>query len=127
MLRPAALLFLLLCPSVAAPQGAGPLAPPPDAFASWSPAGLPAADHGTLALSLQAGSRAGNALLGGAIGAAAGVVFCTVVSNIAKDEGTGFSTCTTNGYLLTGGIGFALGMVVGLLVESDSPPPQTST
>jgi hypothetical protein len=117
MLRRAAVLALLLLPSVAAAQRAGPMAPPPDSFESWTPVGQPL-DRPALpaGAELRSRDRAGNAVLGGIIGAGAGVVFCTVVSNIAKDEGTGFSTCTTKGYLLTGGIGLALGLVVGLLV-----------
>jgi hypothetical protein len=42
------------------------------------------------------------------------VWFCTVVSNLANDRGTGFSTGTAKGYLLTGGVGLALGLLVGL-------------
>ena len=62
----------------------------------------------------QRGTR--HALLGGAIGAASGVVVCTVISNLANDSAGGFSTCTLKGYLLTGGAGFALGFLVGWLI-----------
>lgn len=40
-------------------------------------------------------------------------MFCTIVSN---DPGSGFSTCTTTGYLLTGGIGFAVGLAAGAAI-----------
>lgn len=80
----------------------------------WSPP--PLADFGVMTPLTRAGTpRVRNALIGGAIGAAAGAAFCTVVSNLTN-EGTGFSTCTRDGYLLTGGIGFALGALVGLVI-----------
>ena len=61
--------------------------------------------------------RLGNALLGAAIGGAAGIITCTVISNIAKDAGTGFSTCTWKGYLLLGGSGAGLGALIGALIH----------
>jgi hypothetical protein len=111
------LLALLLLPVAATAQQAGPVTPGPT-FESWTPVGLEghAGRERTAGIALESRDRTRNAFLGGVIGAAAGVAFCTIVSNIAKDEGTGFSTCTTKGYLLTGGIGFALGLVVGLAV-----------
>ncbi|MBA2460125.1 MAG: hypothetical protein H0V43_14375 [Gemmatimonadales bacterium] len=60
--------------------------------------------------------RGRHALIGAAIGTVAGLAFCTVFSNLANDPGTGFSTCTLKGYLLTGGVGFGLGLLVGLSV-----------
>ncbi len=63
--------------------------------------------------------RVRHALIGALIGGAAGVVTCTVISNLVKDEGTGFSTCTTKGYLLLGGSGAGLGAVLGLLLTRD--------
>ena len=63
--------------------------------------------------------RLGNALIGGVIGAAAGAVVCTAISNIADDSAVDrFTTCTTKGYLLTGGIGFGAGFLVGWLGSS---------
>ena len=111
------LLALLLLPVAAMAQQAGPVTPGPT-FESWTPVdpGGHAGLEPMAGTALKSRDRTGNALLGGVIGAAAGVAFCTVVSNMVKDEGTGFSTCTTKGYLLTGGIGFALGLVVGLAV-----------
>jgi hypothetical protein len=114
--RCALLALLLLLPSAAAAQRPGPVAVPSPSFESWEPGG---GSHRAFQRNvLVAGSkdRTRNALLGGAIGALAGVTFCTVVSNLVKDEGTGFSTCTTSGYLLTGGVGLALGLLVGLAV-----------
>jgi hypothetical protein len=118
MLRRFVLLSLLLLPPAAAAQQAGPVVAPAATFASWTPAEPAgyAIRRPVLDVARESRDRAGNAVLGGVIGAAAGVAFCTVVSNIAKDEGTGFSTCTTKGYLLTGGVGFALGFLVGLTV-----------
>ena len=52
------------------------------------------------------------ALVGGAIGAAAGVVFCTAVSTLANDSADGgLSFCPLDSYLLLGGAGFVLGAV----------------
>jgi hypothetical protein len=63
--------------------------------------------------------RVRNALIGGAIGTAAGLVVCTAISNIADDAAVDrFTTCTTSGYLLTGSIGFGAGFLVGWLVSS---------
>jgi hypothetical protein len=59
-------------------------------------------------------NRTHRALLGGAIGAAAGVVFCTVVSTLADDSADGgLSFCPLDSYLLIGGAGFALGAAIG--------------
>jgi hypothetical protein len=58
-----------------------------------------------------------NALLGGLIGAATGLATCTVISNLVKDSGTGFSTCTAGGYVAFGLSGLAVGALVGTLVK----------
>jgi hypothetical protein len=59
-------------------------------------------------------NRTRQALLGGAIGAAAGVVFCTAVSTLANDSAEGgLSFCPLDSYLLIGGAGFALGAAIG--------------
>ena len=113
MLRRCTLLALLLLPSAAAAQQPGPGAAPVRIFESWEPAGMARAAAHRPALVIEPKDRVGNALLGGAIGTVAGVAFCTAFSNLVN-EGTGFSTCTTRGYLLTGGVGLALGLLVGL-------------
>ena len=62
-------------------------------------------------------NRGAHALIGGFIGSAAGVVVCTAISNLAKDQGTGFSTCTSSGYLGFGLGGFVVGGLVGFAVK----------
>ena len=62
-------------------------------------------------------SRGSYALIGGLIGSAAGIVVCTAISNVVKDEGTGFSTCTTSGYVGFAAGGFAVGALVGYLIK----------
>jgi hypothetical protein len=66
---------------------------------------------------LQRRNRTGQVLLGGAIGAATGIVVCTVISNLVKDPGTGFSTCTTKGNLGFALGGAALGALLGWLIR----------
>jgi ABC-type branched-subunit amino acid transport system permease subunit len=62
-------------------------------------------------------NRKRQALLGGAIGAAAGVVFCTAVSTLANDSAEGgLSFCPLDSYLLIGGAGFALGAAIGWVI-----------
>jgi len=62
-------------------------------------------------------NREHQALLGGAIGAAAGVVFCTAVSTLANDSAEGgLSFCPLDSYLLIGGAGFVLGAAIGWLI-----------
>ncbi len=56
-------------------------------------------------------------LIGGLIGAATGIAACTVISNLAKDPGTGFSTCDAKAYLGFGVGGFAVGALIGLLIK----------
>jgi hypothetical protein len=63
------------------------------------------------------GSRAGHAVVGGLIGGAAGLLTCTVISNLVNDPGTGFSTCTRSGYLGFGLGGVAVGAIVGALIK----------
>jgi hypothetical protein len=60
--------------------------------------------------------RGRRALIGGAIGAVAGLAVCTVISNLTDERVRGFSTCTWKGYLLTGGIGFGVGFAAGWLL-----------
>jgi hypothetical protein len=94
------------------------LATQPVEFDSWYPAAMPNQVPGSFPAQPTPllPRRGRNALIGGAIGTVAGLAFCTVVSNLVNDPGSGFSTCTLNGYLLTGGIGLAAGLVIGLIV-----------
>jgi hypothetical protein len=94
------------------------LATQPIQFASWHPAAMPSDVPGSFPAQPTplVHRRGRNALIGGAIGTVAGLAFCTVVSNLVNDPGSGFSTCTLNGYLLTGGVGLAAGLVIGLIV-----------
>jgi hypothetical protein len=84
-------------------------------FESWRPAA--ALEHGrTVGGQFVAAPRhrTRRALLGGAIGAAAGVVFCTAVSTLANDSADGgVSFCPLDSYVLIGGAGFALGFAIG--------------
>jgi hypothetical protein len=55
-------------------------------------------------------------VIGGLIGAVAGVATCTLISNAFFNEGgSGMSTCTTEGNLTFAGGGFALGFAIGWL------------
>jgi hypothetical protein len=61
--------------------------------------------------------RGDQALLGGAIGAAAGVVLCTAISTLIDDSADGgLSFCPLDTYLLFAGGGFVLGAVIGWLI-----------
>lgn len=112
-IAPYAVACLCVIPAPASAQAPALLLADP-VLLPWSPP--PLADFGVLTSVTRAGApRIRHALIGSAIGAAAGVAFCTAVSNLTN-EGTGFSTCTRDGYLLTGGIGFALGALVGLVI-----------
>ncbi|MBA3258053.1 MAG: hypothetical protein H0T68_01135 [Gemmatimonadales bacterium] len=108
--------FLILAPDSAHPQHPTTLLAAPPRFESWKPEGMPSNRiSATIGRPAAARPRGRNALIGAAIGTVAGLAFCTVVSNIANDPGTGFSTCTRDGYLLTGGVGLTLGLVIGLI------------
>ncbi len=61
-------------------------------------------------------NRGRNALIGALISGATGIITCTVISNIMKDPGTGFSTCATSGYVGLGLGGAALGALIGALL-----------
>ena len=59
-------------------------------------------------------NRTRQALLGGVIGAAAGVVVCTAFSTLIDDSiRGGLSFCPLDTNLLFGGAGFVLGAVIG--------------
>ena len=65
-------------------------------------------------LDLGSRSRTRNALLGGAIGAAAGLVVCTAFSTALDDSADGgVSFCPLDTNLLFGGAGFVLGGAIG--------------
>jgi hypothetical protein len=108
--------LLLTTADLAQAQSPRPLAAAvPLQFESWRPAA--ALERGTpVTGQFVAASRhrTRRALLGGAIGAAAGVVFCTAVSTLANDSADGgLSFCPLDSYLLIGGAGFALGFFIG--------------
>jgi hypothetical protein len=58
-------------------------------------------------------------VLGGVIGAVAGVATCTLISNVFFNEGEGLSTCTTKGNLVFAGGGFAAGFAIGWFTGGD--------
>lgn len=65
-------------------------------------------------LALGSRNRTRQALLGGAIGAATGVVLCTAFSTLVDDSAQGgLSFCPLDTNLLIGGAGFVLGAVIG--------------
>jgi hypothetical protein len=111
--------FLILAgpPEVAAQRPVSVASRPPG-FESWqleAPLGL-ATPSRLPAARFEIRRRGRHALIGAAIGTVAGLGVCTLISNIVADDGAGVSTCTTKGYLLFGGVGFALGFAVGLSV-----------
>jgi hypothetical protein len=120
--RRAAVLILLLSLAAAAPAGAQGVRPGPAAtparFESWR-AEVPAAAGGALpAAQLRAAekNRTRQALIGGGIGAAAGLLGCTVISTLANDSADGgLSFCPLDSYLLIGGAGFLIGATIGWL------------
>jgi len=120
MLRWADGVLACLLLAFAVPAGAqtpGPVLPVASSrFEPWR-AALPldpGADPAASRLDLLSRNRRQRALLGGAIGAAAGVVFCTVVSTLADDSADGgVSFCPLDSYLLIGGLGFVLGAAIG--------------
>jgi uncharacterized BrkB/YihY/UPF0761 family membrane protein len=90
----------------------------PIRFESWRPA-APVDLSGKSAVHFVASARnrSRQALLGGAIGAVAGVVFCTAVSTLTNDSAEGgVSFCPLDSYLLIGGAGFALGFAIGWVI-----------
>lgn len=100
--------LLLMAAQLAAP-------PPAQTMARLRPAPQPAVSalaSEAAQLRQRLGSRARRAVLGGAIGAAAGGLACTIIANIAEEEG-GFHTCTWKGYALLAGGGAVIGAGVG--------------
>jgi hypothetical protein len=86
-------------------------------FESWqSP---PAAPSSAMSASQSSTSsnRTRQALIGGAIGAAAGLLTCTVVSTASNDSAEGgLSFCPVDSNLLFAGAGFLIGAVIGWLI-----------
>jgi hypothetical protein len=107
--------LLLATADLAHAQSPRPMAAAvPLQFESWRPAALEPGRTITGQFVASPRHRTRRALLGGAIGAAAGVVFCTAVSTLADDSADGgLSFCPLDSYLLIGGAGFALGFFIG--------------
>jgi hypothetical protein len=85
-------------------------------FESWSAASAVEVSSRLTIGRLIVGSRnrTRSALLGGVIGAAAGVVVCTAFSTLIDDSAKGgLSFCPLDTNLLFGGAGFVLGAVIG--------------
>jgi hypothetical protein len=111
---PVALASALLFVGPVHAQLAGPpVSPTP--FASWRPALPSGPAQGPTFLNAEALSRQPRrALIGGAIGAAAGMIMCTTISTLADDSADGgLSFCPLDSYLLIGGAGFVVGAVIG--------------
>jgi hypothetical protein len=111
--------LLLTTAGLAQAQSPRPLAAAlPLRFEPWRPAA--ALDDGASAAGQfvpASRHRTRHALLGGAIGAAAGVVLCTTVSTLVDDSADGgLSFCPLDSYLLIGGAGFALGFAIGWMI-----------
>jgi len=120
---PCLLPFLFVLNSIAPP----PVAMEPD-FTQWGsavtidhrlypPPLQPVSSHRPLGGDMPQESGASRQLqrgvLGGLIGAVAGVAACTLLSNAFFNEGGGISSCTTKGNLIFAGTGFALGFSTG--------------
>ena len=88
---------------------------PPVQFESWQPAmSISGINPAIGQFAAPSRDRKRHALIGGAIGALAGVAFCTVVSTLADDSADGgLSTCPLDSYLLFAAGGFALGFTIG--------------
>jgi hypothetical protein len=90
-------------------------------FESWRPT-VPSESSSKLGVELVSASRdrGDQALLGGVIGAAAGLVTCTVISTIMDDSAEGgLSFCPLDTSLLFVAGGFALGAAVGWLISDE--------
>jgi len=110
-------LMVLAATTTAEGQSSQPIvATRPPRFESWQP--VAPSDRGIAAAATQvvaaSQDRTRHALIGGAIGTVAGVVFCTAVSTLSDDSADGgLSFCPLDSYLLIGGAGFALGFAIG--------------
>ena len=104
--------------AVAAAQSAGPRRDVLVAFESWRPVSPVSTSEALRVRGLDQlrANRTRRVLIGGAIGAAAGVVACTAISTLADDSADrGVSFCPLDTYLLVGGAGFVAGAAVAWL------------
>jgi hypothetical protein len=88
-------------------------------FESWHPtASAPSSDTVPAErLRLAPKNRKRQALIGGAIGAAVGVLACTTISTLSNDSAEGgLSFCPLDSYLLIGGGGFLAGAAIGWVI-----------
>lgn len=84
-------------------------------FESWRPAPLENSIPLPVKFLPEPEDRRDKWLIGGAVGAAAGVLFCTAMSTLIDDSASGgLSFCPLDSYLLIGGAGFLLGAAIGL-------------
>jgi hypothetical protein len=93
-----------------------PLVVAPAGFESWRPAPEAASVNNGIVLRLESArkNRTRQAVLGGAIGTAAGLIGCTVISTLANDSADGgLSLCPLDSYLLIGGAGLVVGAAIG--------------
>lgn len=106
---------LCLTSRVSAQQPVPPAASLPPRFESWEPPrSVFRASWTPTSPATQPRQRTRRALIGGAIGAAVGVVGCTAISTLANDSADGgLSFCPLDSYLLIGGAGFLVGAVIG--------------
>ena len=108
--------LVLAVTGTAPAQHTQPIPALPLQFKSWQAAStIEVSSKVTVArLVLGERNRTRQALLGGVIGAAAGVVFCTAFSTLINDSAEGgLSFCPLDTYLLIGGAGFVLGAAIG--------------
>ena len=112
--------LILAIPNPAGAQNARPLtAAAPLRFESWEAAIHPSgvSTQAVVRLGVASPNRKRHALIGGAIGAAAGVVFCTAISTLSNDSADGgLSFCPLDSYLLIGGAGLVVGAVIGWVI-----------
>jgi hypothetical protein len=109
---------LQLTASGVAAQSPGPRQDALVAFESWRAVAPDSARQPAWIGELAAlrSNRTRRVLIGGAIGAAAGVVACTAISTLANDSADGgLSFCPLDTYLLVGGAGFLAGAAVARL------------
>ena len=90
------------------------LYPPPAVQVSSRHPAVPALPQGS-----SGSPRLRRGVIGGLIGAVAGIATCTLISNAFFNEGGGMSTCTTKGNLIFAGGGFAGGFAIGWFTGGD--------
>ena len=84
-------------------------------FESWRPAPMDNSIAVAGKFGVESQERKDKWLIGGAVGAAAGVVFCTAMSTLINDSASGgLSFCPLDSYLMIGGAGFLLGAAISL-------------